>query len=77
MNDKIPKIYKNKIVPTFSKDNLMGRLYKKPFFRKLLNRVAGKQLKKTMGGKIKFFGIGGAKTDPLVEQFMKEELFLI
>ncbi|MDY4465607.1 MAG: AMP-binding protein [Candidatus Treponema excrementipullorum] len=69
------KIYKNKIVPTFSKDNLMGRLYKKPFFRKLLNRVAGKQLKKTMGGKIKFFGIGGAKTDPLVEQFMKEAKF--
>ncbi len=69
------KIYKNKIVPTFTSKKLVARLYSIPLFRILMNRAAGKQLKKTMGGKIKFFGIGGAKVDPEVERFMKEARF--
>ena len=69
------KIYKNKVLPTFEKKAVTKFLYKIPLFRKLLNRAAGKQLKKTFGGKIVFFGIGGSKVDPKVEQFMKEAKF--
>lgn len=45
------------------------------FFRKILHRIAGKSLKKTFGGRIKFFGIGGSKVDPVVETFLKEAKF--
>lgn len=69
------KIYKNKIVPTFTSKPLVARLYAIPFFRVLFHRLAGKSLKRTFGGRIKFFGIGGAKVDPVVERFLKEARF--
>lgn len=69
------KIYKNKIVPTFTSKPLVAALYKLPPFRKLFHRIAGKSLKKTFGGRVKFFGIGGAKVDPTVERFLKEAKF--
>lgn len=69
------KVYKNKVLPTFQKNKMLNFLYKLPLFRKILNRVAGKELKKTFGGKLVFFGIGGAKVDPKVERFMKEAKF--
>lgn len=69
------KIYKNKIVPTFTSKPSVKALYGIPFFRKILHRIAGKSLKKTFGGRMKFFGIGGSKVDPVVEQFMKEAKF--
>jgi long-chain acyl-CoA synthetase len=43
--------------------------------RKLLNRVAAKKLYQTFGGKLRFFGIGGAKLDANVERFLKEGKF--
>lgn len=69
------KIYKNKIVPTFNSKPAIKKLYSIPFFRKLLNRVAGKSLMRTFGGRLKFFGIGGSKLDPVIEQFLKEAKF--
>ena len=69
------KIYKNKIVPTFTSKPLVAALYRNPLFRKLFHRLAGRSLKKTFGGRLKFFGIGGAKVDPVVERFMKEAKF--
>ncbi|HKL84751.1 MAG TPA: AMP-binding protein, partial [Treponemataceae bacterium] len=69
------KIYKNKIVPTFTTKESITKLYAKPFFRKIFHRIAGKSLKKTFGGRLKFFGIGGSKVDPVVEQFLKEAHF--
>jgi long-chain acyl-CoA synthetase len=69
------KIYYNKILPSF-RDNFMIRiLYKIPFVRKKLNVVAGKKLLKTFGGEIKFFGIGGAKLNSVVEKFLMEAKF--
>lgn len=69
------KIYKNKVLPTFEKNRFVKFLYSIPLFRRILNRVAGKSLKKTFGGHLQFFGIGGAKVDPKVERFMKEAKF--
>jgi len=69
------KIYKNAIKPKFEKNKVIKFLYGIPLFRKILHRAAGKKLMKTMGGRFKFFGIGGARLDPVVERFLKEAKF--
>ncbi|NMC37520.1 MAG: long-chain fatty acid--CoA ligase [Bacteroidales bacterium] len=69
------KIYFNKILPTFREKKILKLLYKVPFFRKKLNFVAGKKLKKTFGGELKFYGIGGAKLNRAVEKFLLEARF--
>ena len=71
----IEKIYRNKILPQLSSNFIFKRLYKKEWGRKWLHRVAGKKLMKLFGGRIRFFGIGGAKLDPDVEQFLYEARF--
>ena len=71
----IEKIYRNKILPTFNKNKTIKTLYGIPFIRKILNRMAGKKLIETFGGEIKFFGIGGAKLDKTVEEFLWEAKF--
>ena len=71
----IEKIFKGKIYPEFQKSPVVRTLYKFPPMRKLLHRVAGKKLMKTFGGKIDFFGVGGAKLDGTVERFLKEAKF--
>lgn len=69
------KIYKNKILPKFTKSPLLSFLYKIAPIRKQLNKLAGKKLKQTFGGKIRFVGLGGAATAPFVEQFLIEAKF--
>ncbi len=69
------KVYFNKILPTFNEKALLRLLYKIPFFRKILNAAAGRKLYKTFGGHLKFFGIGGAKLNKTVEQFLREAKF--
>jgi len=69
------KVYFNKILPTFREKLILKLLYKISFFRKILNRAAGKKLYKTFGGNLKFFGIGGAKLNKSVEQFLREAKF--
>jgi long-chain acyl-CoA synthetase len=71
----IEKIYKKQIQPVFCKNIFMRLLYRILPVRLLLNRMAGKKLMKTFGGELKFFGIGGAKLDPIVEKFLKEAKF--
>lgn len=69
------KIYRNKIQPALTASSLRAALYRTKLGKKLLHRLAGKQLKKTFGGNLKFFGLGGSKTDPIIEQFMKDAKF--
>jgi len=71
----IEKIYKNKILPKFTGSFIMRSLYSISFFRKKLNAVAGKKLIETFGGRLRFFGIGGAGISPYVEAFLKEANF--
>jgi long-chain acyl-CoA synthetase len=71
----IEKIYKTKILPQFQRTWYLRLLYKVPFFRKKFNQFAGKKLLNTFGGQIKFFGIGGAKLDKVVEKFLSEAKF--
>lgn len=71
----IEKIYKNKVLPSFNKNKLTRTLYAMPFLRKKMNQLAGKKLMQTFGGKLKFFGIGGAKLNKTVEKFLREAKF--
>jgi len=71
----IEKIYKNKILPKFNSSFIIKFLYKISFFRKIFNKLAGKKLLDTFGGKLKFFGIGGAPLSYYVEQFLLEADF--
>jgi len=66
------KIYKVQVQGKFSKNHFAWMIYKTPFFRKLIHRIAGKKLYQTFGGRLRFFGIGGAKLDARVERFLKE-----
>ena len=63
------------MLPTFQKSAVTRTLYAIPPFRKLLNRIAGKKLMEKFGGRIRFFGIGGAKLDSEVERFLAEAKF--
>lgn len=69
----IEKIYKNSIVPTVEKSKTLSWLKKKA--PRLLYWLIGKKLYKTFGGKLKFFGIGGSKLDPTVEEFLNKARF--
>jgi len=71
----IEKIYKNKVLPKFTGSLLMRSLYSVAFFRKKLNAIAGKKLLETFGGRLRFFGIGGAGISPYVEKFLQEANF--
>jgi long-chain acyl-CoA synthetase len=71
----IEKIYFNKILPAFKEKLILRMIYKIGFFRKLLNKAAGKKLLKTFGGELKFFGVGGAKLNKTVEKFLLEAKF--
>jgi long-chain acyl-CoA synthetase len=64
------KIYFGKIAPTFNKSKVLSFLYHTAPGRRFFNRLAGKKLYKTFGGRLRFFGIGGAKLNPTVEQFL-------
>ncbi len=69
------KIYFGKIAPTFNKSKVLSYLYHTAPGRKFFNRLAGKKLYKTFGGRLRFFGIGGAKLNPTVEKFLLDAKF--
>ncbi|MDR3652661.1 MAG: AMP-binding protein [Paludibacter sp.] len=69
------KLYKTQIQSKFTSNRFKRMIYKNPIFRMLIHRIAGKKLYQTFGGRLKFFGIGGAKLDSRVERFMKEGKF--
>ena len=71
----IEKVYRNSILPQIQKKAFTRILHNNKLTRKLVYRLAGKKLYKTFGGSLKFFGIGGAKLDSVVEQFLRDAKF--
>ena len=71
----IEKIFKAKILPAFNKNKVISTLYRVKPVKKLLHKAAGKKLKESFGGELKFFGIGGSKLDAVVEQFLLDANF--
>ncbi|MCX7027529.1 MAG: AMP-binding protein [Spirochaetes bacterium] len=67
----IEKIYRSNIKPSLE----AMRLYANPLIRRLLILFAGFKLMKTFGGRIRFFGIGGAPLSSDVETFLKQARF--
>jgi len=64
----IEKIYKNSIIPTINKSAFLKWMEKNAYW--LLCKIIGMKLKSTFGGRLKFFGVGGAKLDIDVERFL-------
>ncbi len=71
----IEKIYKTRILPQIQKKWLLRALSQFAGPRRKIHRLAGKKLMSLFGGKLKFFGIGGAAVQPDVEQFMRDAEF--
>lgn len=69
----IEKIYRNSVVPTIKKSRALTWMKKNMPI--VLYRIIGMKLKGTFGGRLKFFGIGGAKLDTNVEIFLKKARF--
>lgn len=62
----IEKVVRSSVLPGLRKIPA----YKVPFLRPALERIAGAKLKKALGGRMRFFGIGGAPLDAEVERFL-------
>jgi long-chain acyl-CoA synthetase len=71
----IEKIYKSKILSEINRRFITRNLYKIRLTRKFLNKAAARKLYETFGGKLEFFGVGGAKLDNNVEQFLMDGNF--
>ncbi len=69
----IEKIYKSSIVPTIDRSRVLS--WMKTHMPNLLYTMIGKRLYRTFGGKLRFFGIGGSKLDPIVEEFLQKAHF--
>ena len=69
----IEKMYKNSIIPTIRGSKFLSYLEKHS--PRLLCMLVGFKLRKTFGGRLHFFGIGGAKLDPEVETFLHRAYF--
>lgn len=69
------KIFKNGIKPKLQASKVSAAIYSTTLGRKLLHYLAGRELKKKFGGRMRFFGIGGAKLDPETERFLNEAKF--
>lgn len=71
----IEKMYKVGIKPKLTKNAFIRFLYSIRPFQKILHRAAGKKLYAVFGGKLRFFGIGGAAVTPEVERFLRDASF--
>ena len=64
----IEKMYKSSIVPTIRGSKFLS--YLEEHAPRLLALLVGFKLRSIFGGRLHFFGIGGAKLDPEVETFL-------
>ncbi|MCF8296770.1 MAG: AMP-binding protein [Saprospiraceae bacterium] len=71
----IEKVYYSKILPEIQKKAITRFMHKYKPTRKLVYKIAGKKLYENFGGNLKFFGVGGAKLNHQVEQFLRDAKF--
>ncbi|MCK5067003.1 MAG: AMP-binding protein [Bacteroidales bacterium] len=71
----IEKIYRASVRPALTKSPAMRMMMKFGITRKLLSKAAAGKLLKFFGGRIRFFGVGGAPFAPDVEKFLIEGKF--
>lgn len=69
----IEKVVNSSVLPTIRRSKLLSWMEKN--VPCLLYSIVGDKLKKTFGGKLRFFGIGGAKLNENVEQVLRKVKF--
>ena len=69
----IEKVYKASIVPAINEGRILS--WMKDHLPSLLCFCVGRKLYATFGGHLRFFGIGGSKLDPTVEEFLLKARF--
>lgn len=69
----IEKVVKSNIIPTIRHSVVLSWMERHA--PKLLYRIVGNRLRKTFGGHIRFFGIGGAKLNTDVEAILRKMKF--
>ena len=69
----IEKVYKGSVLPTIKKSRTLSWMNEN--MNGLMCKIIGMKLKATFGGKVTFYGIGGAKLDPEVEAFLLKANF--
>ncbi len=69
----IEKVYKGSVLPTIKKSRTLT--WMNEHMNTLMCRIIGMKLKATFGGHISFYGIGGAKLDSEVENFLLKAKF--
>lgn len=71
----IEKIFKAGVKAKFTKSAFMQVIYSFRPTQFLLHKIAGKKLKHLFGGRLRFFGIGGAAVSAEVERFLRDAKF--
>ena len=71
----IEKIFKSSILAKINSNKFTAAIYTTTLGRKALHYLSGIKMKKMFGGRMRFFGIGGAKVDGNVERFLLEAKF--
>ena len=69
----IEKVYRGNIVPMLKRSKFLH--WMDMHMNRTLCRIVGKRMVKTFGGRLRFFGIGGAKLDVEVERFLQKARF--
>ena len=65
----IEKIYRRALLPKLKEGTRLGKLAKNRFTAPIVYRIIGSKVRKTFGGRIRFFGVGGAAFDSEAESF--------
>lgn len=69
------KIYRKAVAPMLKDNPKIARLAKNPLTSPIVYGAVRRKLMATIGGKMKFFGLGGAPLDPEVEAFLNKANF--
>ena len=65
----IEKIYRRALLPKLKEGTRLGNLARNRFTAPLVYRIIGSKVRKLFGGRIRFFGVGGAAFDSEAEAF--------
>ncbi|MCF0175385.1 MAG: AMP-binding protein [Bacteroidales bacterium] len=69
----IEKVFKSSVLPTIKASRVLS--WMDTHMHTILCRIIGHKLRKSFGGRLGFFGVGGAKLNPDVEAFLKTARF--
>lgn len=71
----IEKIYRSQVRSRFTKHKWIARIYRIRSINRFFHKRIGKRMAAVFGGRLRFFGIGGAKLDALTERYLRDSHF--